>query len=200
MGTIFGYARCSTNETKQDVGYQIRELKKLGATKNTIYLEYESGAKVNRPELLKLMGTVNPGDFIVVTEVSRLTRSTKHLCEIIDECKEKRLKLIIQNSITIDCTSGELDHMTEAFLQMAGVFAQLERSLIRARIKSGIQNARAKGVRLGRPSLTIADIPTKVKTNYDKYKDGLINKIDYARICDISRPTLDKYIGIIVDQ
>ena len=197
---IYGYCRCSTNETRQDINRQRREIKKLGATDEHIYLEYESGTKVNRPELQKLLEIVKSGDVIVTTEVSRITRSTKQLCDIIELCKERRLKLVIQNSVTIDCSTGEIDPMTEAFLQMAGVFAQLERNMTVSRIKSGLRNARAKGVRLGRPQLTADQLPRKVIEQYDNWKNGLISKTDYAKICNVSRPTLDKYIAILTDR
>ena len=119
--SVFGYCRCSTNETKQDIERQKRELREMGTSTETIFFEFESGTKIDRPELLKLLAFVQPGDTIVSTEVSRITRSTKQLCDIIELCREKRLKLVIKNSITIDCTAGDIDPMSEAFLQMAGV-------------------------------------------------------------------------------
>lgn len=195
----YGYARCSTNETRQDIDRQKRELRQLGATDTTIYFEYESGSKINRPELMKLLNIINTGDVIVTTEVSRITRSTKQLCEIIETVKSKQLKLVIGCSMTIDCRGGELDPMTNAFLQMAGVFAELEKNMISQRVKSGIVNARAKGRFIGRPKLKYNDIPKKVIENYDNYKNNIITKTDYAKICNISRPTLDKYLGTICD-
>ena len=194
---IYGYARCSTNELRQDIDRQKRELKLLGASDETIYFEYESGAKADRIELNKLLNVVQSGDTIVTTEVSRITRSTKQLCDIIEICKDKKLKLIIKDSITIDCTSGTLDPMTKAFLQISGVFAELERNIISERVKSGMRNAKAKGRTIGRPALKYEDIPQKVINNYSLYIDGKISKTDYAKICNISRPTLDKYIKII---
>ncbi|NMB98379.1 MAG: recombinase family protein, partial [Clostridiaceae bacterium] len=92
---IYGYARCSTDETKQDINRQIRELKEGGATKETIYLEYESGAKSDRAELNKLLNVVKEGDTILATEVSRITRSTKQLCEIIEFAQDRKIKLIL---------------------------------------------------------------------------------------------------------
>ena len=198
---IYGYCRCSTNETKQDVNRQKRELMEMGAVDSTIYMEYESGTKINRPELIKLINTVKEGDTIVVTEISRITRSTKQLCDIIDTVKTKRLKLIIKNSVTLDCSKGDnIDPMTNAFLQMAGVFAELERNMICDRVNSGIANARAKGIKLGRPLLTVNDIPDKVKKLFPKYRKGELTKTDYAKLCDISRPTLDKYIALMTDK
>ena len=198
---IYGYCRCSTNESKQDVNRQKRELKLMGVEDSLIFLEYESGTKINRPELNKMLSIVKVGDTIVTTEISRITRSTKQLCDIIDLVKQKHLKLIIKDSITIDCSSSDtIDPMSNAFLQVAAVFSELERNMIVDRVRSGMANARSKGVRLGRPKLTIDDIPDKVKSMFERYRSNQITKTEYAKLCDISRPTLDKYIAILTDK
>lgn len=194
---IFGYARCSTSEDRQDIDRQIRELKQLGATDETIYKEYESGTKADRTEMNKLLTVIRGGDTIVVTEVSRITRSTKQLCDVIELCKKKKLKLIIKDSITIDCTSGTLDPMTNAFLQMSGVFAELERNIISDRVKSGLENARAKGKTLGRQKTTVEDIPAAFKRYYKEYEKGAFTKAELSRLTQLSRPTVDKYIALI---
>lgn len=198
---IYGYCRCSTNESKQDVNRQKRELKLMGVEDSLIFLEYESGTKINRPELNKLLSIIKEGDTIVSTEVSRITRSTKQLIDIIELVKEKQLKLVIKDSITIDCTdSKQIDAMTNAFIQISAVFAELERNMICDRVKSGMNNTRAKGVRLGRPTLTVDKIPSKVVTLFDRYRDKQLSKTEYAKLCDISRPTLDKYIALMTDK
>lgn len=203
--SVYGYCRCSTNETRQDISRQERDLKALGVVdKNNIYKEYESGTKLNRIELNKLLyGTedkepvAQEGDTIVATEVSRITRSTKQLCEIIDLAKERHLKLVF-GSFIVDCRK-ELDAMTEGMLKMMGVFSEIERNMISQRVKSGVANARAKGKIVGRPTLTIKEIPQKVIDMYDLYKSGAISKTDYAKMCNVSRPTLDKYLKVIVE-
>lgn len=195
MGIIYGYCRCSTNETKQDISRQERELKSIGVKKDNIFMEYESGIKTNRIQLSRLFNLVKPGDIIVATEVSRITRSTKQLCEIIELAKERQLKLIL-GSFIVDCTD-KLDVMTEGMLKMMGVFAELERNIISERVKSGIANARSKGRLVGRPSIKLENIPKKVIDNYELYKCNSITKTSYAKICNISRPTLDKYLRII---
>ena len=198
---VYGYCRCSTNESKQDVNRQRRELRAMGVLESCIYMEYESGTKINRPELNKMLSVVTSGDTIVTTEISRITRSTKQLCDIIELVKDKHLKLIIKDSITIDCTNSDsIDPMTNAFLQIAGVFAELERNMIVDRVKSGMSNARSKGVRLGRPSLTVNDIPEKVKVMFERYRNKQISKSEYAVLCGISRPTLNKYIALLTDK
>lgn len=109
---IFGYARCSTNEMKQDIDRQIRELTNQGINRENIFCEYESGTKEDRMELNKLLNTVVAGDAIVATEVSRITRSTQHLCQIIQVAKQRKIKLVL-GSFVVDCTNNQLDAMTE---------------------------------------------------------------------------------------
>ena len=192
----YGYARCSTDEDKQDINRQKRELKMLGCTQEeNMYWEYQSGTKIDRVELGKLLDKVVEGDTIITTEVSRITRSTKQLCEIIEIVKEKHLKLVIGGFI-VDCTKGQLDAMTDGMLKMMGVFAEMERNMISERVKSGMANAVAKGKVVGRPSTTIDTMPSSFVKHYPKYKSKQINKTELARLCDVSRQSIHKYISI----
>lgn len=193
--TIYGYARCSTNETRQNIDKQVRDLKAMGADNQSIFLEYESCTNLNRVELNRLLKIITKGDSVVCTEVSIITRSTKQLCEIIDLAKENNISLVLENFV-VDC-SKELDPMTEGMIKMVGVFSELERNMISRRVKSGVANARAKGKIVGRPQLKLEDIPRKVMDNLEHYNNGILNKVDYAKVCGISRPTLDKYLTII---
>lgn len=192
---IYGYARCSTNEDKQDINRQVRELRTAGA--EAFFVEYEHGDVADKKELSLLLGKARPGDTIITTEVSRLSRSTKQLCDIIDTIQRKQLRLEILGSITIDCRSGQLDPMTKAFLQMSGIFAELELSMIRARVKSGVANARSKGVKLGRPQVGRDDIPAIFFRHYPAYKNGQLNLSEFARVCDLSRTTVYKYLSLL---
>ena len=192
---IYGYARCSTNEQQQDINRQVRELKQQGATDKTIYRVYESGMKVERAELSKLLDVIQEGDTIIATEVSRITRSTKQLCDIIELAKDKHIKLVLGNFV-VDC-SKELDPMTEGMLKMMGVFSELERNIISQRVKSGMQNAKAKGKKIGRPAVSAEDIPIIFYKHYPKYKKGEINKKEFSRLCNVSYPTIYKYLHIV---
>ena len=193
--TIFGYARCSTDADKQDINRQIRELKAAGATE--IVFEYEHGdSKVKQQQELMLDRT-QAGDTIITLEVSRLARSTQQLCEIIDVINKKHLRLIIIGSITLDCRNGKPDPMSEAFLQMAGVFSQLELAMIRARVRSGMENARAKGKPIGRPRTTKDDIPPAFYRHYPAFAAGQMNVSELARVCGLSRPTVYKYLKLV---
>lgn len=192
---IYGYARCSTSESRQDIQRQIRELKASGAEK--VVFEYEHGDAKVKQNLEMLLEAAQPGDTILTTEVSRLSRSTQQLCEIIARIQQKRLRLTILGSITVDCRSGALDPMTKAFLQMSGIFAELELSMIRARVKSGMAAARAKGKPIGRKPTTKADIPAAFYRHYPAYASGQLNVSELARVCGLSRPTVYKYLRLI---
>lgn len=194
---VFGYCRCSTNETKQDINRQVRELKELGATDKTIYKEYIKGTANVKVELNKLLAVIKEGDTIVATEVSRITRSTKQLCEIIELAKNKKIKLIF-GTFVVDCTK-ELDPMTEGMLKMMGVFAELERNMISERVRSGMANAKAKGKQVGRPQLELNTITSndKFMNAYKLYKNKHIKKVDIQRLTGMSRVTIDKYIKVL---
>ena len=192
---IYGYARCSTNESKQDVNRQIKELKAAGA--DEVVFEYEHGDARTKKELNLLLELAQAGDTIITLEVSRLSRSTQQLCELIDIIREKRLRLVIMGSITIDCREGKADPMSEAFLQMAGVFSQLELAMIRARVKSGMENAKAKGKKIGRRPTTKEDIPTSFLKHYAIFMEGKMNVSELARVCGLSGPTVYKYLKMM---
>jgi len=192
---VYGYARCSTNEDKQDINRQIRELKEAGA--EAVFYEYEHGTASVKPELDRLFERMTAGDTLKVLEVSRLSRSTQQLCKIIEQVQEKCIRLEIIGSITIDCRKGELDPMTKAFLQMSGVFAELERNMISARVKSGMQNAKAKGSKIGRPQTTLERIPEAFYKIYPRIKSGQISKVEAHKITGFSRVSIDKYIKMV---
>jgi len=190
-----GYSRCSTNEGKQDINRQVRELKKAGA--DMVYMEYEHGDAKVKSQQKAMFVEAEPGDTIIVLEVSRLARSTQQLCEIIERIREKRLRLVIVGSITLDCRDGQADPMSEAFLQMAGVFSQLELAMIRARVRSGMANAASKGARIGRPQMTADDLPATFLRHYPAFKKGQLNVSELARVCVLSRTTVYKYIDLL---
>ena len=191
----YGYARCPTNEDKQDINRQIRELKAAGA--DEVVFEYEHGDAKAKQNLNMLLDSATEGDTIITLEVSRLTRSTRQLCEIVETIKQKRLCLVIVGSITVDCRSGQIDPMSQAFVQMSAVFAELELSIIRARVKSGMQNAKAKGKQVGRKPTTKEDIPAIFYRHYPTFAAKKMNVSELARVCGLSRPTVYKYLRFI---
>ena len=195
MGKVYGYARCSTSEDQQDITIQIDKLKAAGAEE--IFFEYEHGQAPVKQNLQTLFDLVQPGDTILTVEVSRLSRSTQQLCQIIDTVKEKQICLRILGSITVDCRNGEMDAMTKAFLQISAVFCELEVSMLRARVKSSLQHAKAQDRKLGRPQTTKDDIPAVFLRHYPSLLNGKMNVSELARVCGLSRPTVYKYLKMM---
>ena len=192
---IYGYARCSLAEEKgQDLNRQVRELKAAGAQE--IVTEREHGDSKFKKNLDLLLEATKEGDTLICTEVSRLSRSTQQLCEIVELVKRKHLCLVIIGSITVDCRNGQIDPMSQAFIQMSAVFAELELFIIRARIKSGMANAKAKGKKIGRKPTTKDDIPAVFYRHYPAYAAGQLNVSELARVCGLSRPTVYKYLRL----
>ncbi len=196
---IYGYCRCSTNEEKQDIRRQERDLVKQGVELANIYWEYESGTRRDRVQLNRLLDKVQNGDTIIATELSRITRSTKDLIEILEIAQNKKLKLVF-GGFEADCSKEKMDPMTEGMLKMMGVFAELERNMISQRVRSGMQNARAKGKVIGRPHTDVKDLPQAFIKNYDLYKIKKLNKTELARVCELSRNSINKYIRIIEEN
>ncbi len=182
-----------------------RQIKRNSNKKTNNGLTYEymedyimtHGSAETIKNLHMLLDMATEGDTIITLEVSRLSRSTQQLCEIIDTIREKHLRLVIVGSITIDCRNGQIDPMSEAFLQMAGVFSQLELAMIRSRVRSGMENARAKGKQIGRRPTTKDDIPAMFYKHYPSYVAGNMNVSELARVCGLSRPTVYKYLKML---
>lgn len=196
MNEIYGYGRCSTNEDKQDVEYQIKELVEKGVKRENIFIEYESGAKEDRPIFTKLLNTMVKGNSLFVTDITRLSRSTKQLCEVIDFINTNKMRLVIGN-LDVDCRSDNIEPMVEGMLKMMAVFAELDRKIKIYQINLGLKNARKEGRIGGRPKTTKADISDLFYRYYAMYKNKQINKKEFSRLAKLSYPTIYKYLEIV---
>lgn len=190
----YGYCRCSTNENNQDITRQINELMKVGVLEENIVYEFISGTKEKKPKLMELLDKCNIGDTIVCCELSRLSRSFKDFFDTLQILKYKKLRLeLLMNNIVVDFSKGKLDPFTTFFLNIIMSFNSLEVEVTRERIKSGIENSRNKG---GRPTLTKEDIPLCFYKNLDLYNNKKINKSEFARLMNWSRPKLDRILKL----
>lgn len=82
-------------------------------------------------------------------------------------------------------------------IQISAVFAELELSILRAHVRSGMANAAAKGKQIGRPQTTKEDIPAIFYKHYPAYVAGKLNVSELARVCGLSRPTVYKYLKLV---
>ena len=171
------YGRVST-VLHQDVETQMKELRELCKNKNweivDEYTDVISGSKSKRVSLDKLMkdGLLGKFDCVCVYSVDRLSRSVKHFVETIKELDEMKIKVFFLRE-GIDTTSGV---MGKCLLQIMSVIGELERSLIRERIRLGVKNYIRKN---GRWTKRKSYISSKVKNNViELRKSGLgIRKI-----------------------
>ena len=197
----YGYGRCSTNENNQDITRQVRDLIKNGVKEENIVYEYISGTKEKKPKLMELLDKCNVGDTIVCCELSRLSRSFKDFFNTLEILKEKKLRLeLSMNNIVVDFSKDKLDPFTTFFLNIMMSFNNLEVEVTRERIKSGLENCKSKGVKLGRPKLSKEDIPDKFYRLLDLYNRGYIKKCDFAYSMGWSRPKLDRYIKLNIEE
>lgn len=153
-----GYARVSTQD--QSLDSQIDALKKAGC--NKIFSEKITGTKTERAELTRALDTLREGDTLVVTKLDRLGRTTKGLVDLMDGFKKNNIKLkILDGDFATDTPMGEM------LLTMMSGFAQLERDLIADRTRKGLESARARGRKGGRPSKINEKQLARIKFMYD---------------------------------
>lgn len=138
-----GYARVST--TDQNLDLQLTALKEAGCGR--IYQEKISGAKLDRPELHRLLDQLRPDDIVVVWKLDRLARSTQNLLELADRIKSAKASFFSLSEPWADTTSPSGKMIMTVF---AGI-AEFERDLIRERTGAGRIAAKTRGVRFGRP-------------------------------------------------
>src|SRR6516164_4400967 len=145
--TIYGYARVSTDG--QTLASQDAQLHAAGCAK--VYSEKVSGARIDRPELAKVLRRLGEGDVLMVTRLDRLARSTRDLLNILDTIGKAGAGFKSLADTWADTTTAH----GRLMLTILGGLAEFERELIAARTGEGRKRAKARGVRFGRPpSLT----------------------------------------------
>ena len=177
---LFGYARVSTNG--QDLAAQDAELRAFGCAK--VFKEKASGARSDRPELVKVIGRLEPGDVLVVVRLDRLARSTRDLLNVLDELSKRGAGFRSLKDTWADTTTphGKL------MLTVLGGLAEFERSLIAARTGEGRKRAQERGVRFGRPRKLTAHQRQEVLQRIAAGE----TQADIARLLNVSPPTISR--------
>lgn len=185
MKTV-GYARVSTEE--QNLDRQIDAIKNYGV--DLIYSEKMTGTKADRPQLNKMIAELNKGDTVVIADLTRISRSTKDLLDIIDKIKAKGAYIKSLKDTWLDTTSA--NPYNDFLLTVMSGLSQLERDLISQRTKEGLASAKARGRNGGRPSKQNEMSDTVIKL----YNSG--TKItDIVKITNLSRSTVNRIIKTI---
>lgn len=185
MADILGYARVSTDG--QNLDRQIDALMAAGVTKKHLYCEKMTGTKSDRPELNRLINDLETGDTVIIADLTRISRSTKDLLEIVDKIKNKGAYIKSLKDTWLDTTSS--NPYNDFLLTVMSGLSQLERDLISQRTKEGLVSAKARGRNGGRPSKQ-NEKPEMVMALYDS---GM--KIaDIVRNTELSRSTVNRII------
>ena len=181
---LLGYARVSTEE--QNFDRQIDQLNDFGVSPDNIYCEKMTGTKKDRPVFLKLLEFARKNDTVVISDLTRISRSTKDLISLVEELGNRGINIKSLKESWLDTSTAQGKLM---FTIMAGL-AQFERDLISERTKEGLKSARMRGKNGGRPAIKQADIDKALKL-YDTKKVAIQ---DICSMCQISKNTLYNYI------
>ncbi len=175
------YVRVSTVE--QNEARQIEALEKYGIEK--WFTEKVSAKDINRPQFQQMIEFAREGDTIYIHDFSRLARSTKDLLDIVELLQSKGIHLV-SNKENIDSSTptGKL------MLTMIAAINEFERTNLLERQREGIAIAKRSGVYKGRKPYS----SDKFDELYQQYIHREINKVEFAKLLSISRPTLDKLI------
>ena len=182
MNSKIGYARVSTVTQKLDS--QIDALEKEGCTK--IFSEKSSGIRDERAAWNHLAEYIRPGDTIVVTELSRMTRSLMHLLKIVKEFEDQDISIIsLRENIDTTTATGR------CFLSMIGAISQMERELKAERAAAGRAAAKARGRTGGRPRID----SEKIEHACILYQNSDKTAAEVCKMVGLGKRTLFKYLA-----
>ncbi len=181
-GIIYGYARVSTMEQKED--RQIFALREMGVDESNIFLDKISGKDFNRKMYRLLTQKLRPGDLLYVKSIDRLGRNYR---DIIEQWRfltmEKQIDIVILDMSLLDTRKGKDlmgTFLSDIVLQVLSFVAENERVNIRQRQREGIAMARRRGTHLGRP---LKKLPSKFLQTYDLWWTRQITGREAARRC-----------------
>ncbi|NEZ46263.1 recombinase family protein [Clostridium niameyense] len=185
---LVGYARVSTEQ--QNLDRQIDMITSYGVDKRNIYKEKITGTKSNREQLNRMIDELQRGDVVIISDLTRISRSTKDLLKIVDDIKNKGAAIKSLKDNWLDTTSD--NPYNDFLLTVMSGLSQLERDLISARTKEGLVSAKARGREGGRPNKRNekADVVEML------YKEGY--KItDIAKKTELSRASVYRILNDI---
>ena len=196
MGHVYGYIRVST--VKQNNENQEHAILKWCSGKKVhvdhwYRVEMSSRKTTKQRRIDEMMETLKTGDTLIVSELSRLARSVGQIAIIVDTLLDNGVKVVcIKESMELN---GKKDIQTKVMITMFSLFAEIERDLISERTKEGLARARKDGKLLGRPKGTLGKsrLDGREKEIKDLMDKG-VTKMNIARICGVTWPTIQNFI------
>ena len=195
MKTV-AYLRVSTGS--QDVSTQrlaVLDYAQRNQIKVDMLLEVQSSSRKSQRErgIDSLFGNLQPGDLVLVSELSRLGRSLGQIIQIVDDLIKANVRLVaIKENIRLD---GPQDIQGKVMVTLFGLFAEIERDLISERTREGMAAAKAQGRLAGRPKGSRN--PSKLdgkELEIQRLLDKKVPKSSIAKIMDVSRGTMERFI------
>lgn len=204
---IFGYMRVSTQKEKQTTDRQRLTLEAYAKHNNfkfdELVEERISGTikAENRPQYNQLKDKLRNGDVLVVTDVDRLGRNADDVIMEFKQLKASGIRIIALDTPYLNQwekaqDSSIYDMIADIFITLKAHMAQQEREKTVSRINQGLEVAKAKGRKLGRPK---AELPNEFIKEYKKFKSGEygnMSALSFAKMLGIGRSTLYKYINL----
>ena len=192
------YARVSSKE--QNLDRQIAAFKALGAQEREIITDKESGKNLERTGYQALKNAIlRPGDTLVVKSLDRLSRNKRDIKNELQYFKDNRIRLkIIELPTTMmDLPDGQewvFEMVNNILIEVLGTIAEQERETTHQRQAEGIAAAKAKGVKLGRPALTV---PANWDEVYSAWKAGEITAKEAMERTGTKRTSFYKLAGMM---
>ena len=190
-GKTYGYIRVSTKWQKED--RQMDAMREFGIPKERIVVEKQSGKNFIRPVYLNLVGSMQPGDILVIKSIDRLGRNYDEILEQwASLTKEKKVAIVVLDMPLLDTREGrDLTGtvIADIVLQLLSYVAQTERDFIRQRQAEGIAAAKARGVRFGRERILM---PEPFEELAEDWLFGRITAEQAGKALGVSRSTFTR--------
>jgi DNA invertase Pin-like site-specific DNA recombinase len=190
------YLRVSTKDQSTDRQQEaIKEyIKKHNIKVTATFEDKQSGKDFNRQQYEALKAVVKSEDTVIIKELDRLGRNYNEIKEELREFKNRGIKIVILDLPMLDGINDELLYQViqDIIINIMGYVAQKEREKIQSRVIEGLNVAKEKGVRLGRPERTF---PDNFKKYYEKWKAEEITAVEFSKLMGMGRTTLYRYIN-----
>lgn len=188
MPESYAYIRVSTKD--QNEARQVRAMLDAGVAKDKQYIEKQSGKDFDRPVYRRLVKRLKPNDVLYIKSIDRLGRNYEDIQQQWRYLtKEKQIDIVVLDMPLLDTRSGKDlmgTFLADIVLQVLSFVAENERAAIKQRQKEGIQSAKARGVRFGRPPLPV---PANFEMVAEKWRNGEITLREAATACHMAKTT-----------
>ncbi|MDU3597553.1 hypothetical protein [Clostridium butyricum] len=176
-----------------NVEEKLNDPKLKDVKKENIFVENKRISKLEG--LLKLM---KKDDILIIPNLIEIPKM-EDLCKLIQEASQIKIKLILDEK-EFDFSQIENNRKLEGILEVTSILLENRKKVIQNRIKKGMEQARSRGVKIGRHRMTLETIPNIVKENYPLYENNYIGINELARKCNMSRARIVTYVKFFEEE